>query len=179
LFNSLFNFTKPGRFLESWRSSKLAPGSHVVETALGQQLKKKRVYRNSFIFFFNMGLRIFSSSLLNQRPLNQMGDCLKEGGVITALLKKGSLAAISGGSYAVLFKKKCFFVLLPSGISKKVSLHLRALLGRGLFKTSGSLKSSKFFFKSSRLSVRGCAKNAVDHKNGGSGRGGIRRSSSP
>jgi hypothetical protein len=179
LFNSFFNFTKPGRFLRPWRSSKLVPGSAIVESTVAAQLKKKVVHRNSLLFFFNMGLRIFSSSFLNTKPLTQMGSCLKEGGIITAILKKKNLIAVSGGSYAVLYKKKYFFVLLPSGISKKVNLELRALLGRGLFRTSSSLKSSKFFFKLSKVSVRGCAKNAVDHKNGGSGRGGIRRSSSP
>jgi ribosomal protein L2 len=36
-------------------------------------------------------------------------------------------------------------------------------------------KSSTFFFKKKRLSVRGVAKNAVDHKHGGKGRGGVLR----
>lgn len=66
-------------------------------------------------------------------------------------------------------------VRLPSGIRLKGILFNLAtnfvkkqtpLLGK---------KSSTFFFKKKRISVRGVAKNSVDHKHGGKGRGGVLR----
>lgn len=41
--------------------------------------------------------------------------------------------------------------------------------------TQPKRKSSYFFFKKLKQSVRGVAKNAVDHKHGGKGRGGVLR----
>ena len=72
-------------------------------------------------------------------------------------------------------KKTSSGVRLPSGsllrrvgpfIAANFSKKHTALLGK---------KSSTFFFKKKRISVRGVAKNSVDHKHGGKGRGGVLR----
>jgi ribosomal protein L2 len=72
-------------------------------------------------------------------------------------------------------KKISSGVRLPSGnqlkrvgsfIAANFSKKQTALLGK---------KSSTFFFKKKRISVRGVAKNSVDHKHGGKGRGGVLR----
>ena len=70
----------------------------------------------------------------------------------------GSLKAPSGATSAVA----------PTSISSY-------RLGKVQLLDYNNKKSSNFFFKKSKLSVRGSAKNACDHRNGGKGAGGIRK----
>lgn len=72
-------------------------------------------------------------------------------------------------------KKSSSGVRLPSGIHLK---GIPFILTCSFVKKKTTLlgkKSSTFFFKKKRISVRGVAKNSVDHKHGGKGRGGVLR----
>lgn len=66
-------------------------------------------------------------------------------------------------------------VVLPSGVLLLLKKKMFAKSGRLAFTTNWGSGSSKFFFKKLKLSVRGVAKNAVDHINGGKGACGVRK----
>ena len=75
----------------------------------------------------------------------------------------------------VFSKKTARGVRLPSGALFKTST---VTLANFFSKKPTALltaKSSTFFWKKRRISVRGVAKNAVDHAHGGKGRGGVLR----
>lgn len=80
------------------------------------------------------------------------------------------------GSFVKLLPKAAS-VRLPSGAA--ILLLNRTIASAVVSRTSVvdyvNYKSSKLFFKQSKISVRGAAKNAVDHRNGGKGPGGIRK----
>ena len=72
-------------------------------------------------------------------------------------------------------KKTSSGVRLPSGSQlKRVGSFIAANFSKKHTALLGK-KSSTFFFKKKRISVRGVAKNSVDHKHGGKGRGGVLR----
>ena len=72
-------------------------------------------------------------------------------------------------------KKTSAGIRLPSGAQLKgINLSLATNFVKKQTPLLGK-KSSTFFFKKKRISVRGVAKNSVDHKHGGKGRGGVLR----
>lgn len=72
-------------------------------------------------------------------------------------------------------KKTSGGIRLPSGAQLKgINLSLATNFVKKQTPLLGK-KSSTFFFKKKRISVRGVAKNSVDHKHGGKGRGGVLR----
>jgi hypothetical protein len=92
--------------------------------------------------------------------------------MLCSLVFNNFFFAVSLNSYA--FKQKNF-IRLPSGQSFNCKEYLRASLFLKQRTQPLFTKASSFFFKKKRISVRGVAQNAVDHKNGGSGRGGVLR----
>lgn len=84
--------------------------------------------------------------------------------------------AKSPGSFVKLLANAAS-VRLPSGASVRMVefASASAVTSRSPLVDYPNRKSSKFFFKQSKISVRGAAKNAVDHRNGGKGPGGIRK----
>jgi len=91
---------------------------------------------------------------------------------LCSLVFKNLFFASSLNSYAFKQKNR---IRLPSGQSFNYKGHLRASLFLKRQQLPLFAKASAFFFKKKRIPVRGVAQNAVDHKNGGSGRGGVLR----
>ena len=93
-----------------------------------------------------------------------------------SLLCNVAFSVYSFSSSSNVFSKKTARGLrLPSGTLFKTG---RVVLANFFSKKRTSLltaKSSTFFWKKCRVSVRGVAKNAVDHAHGGKGRGGVLR----
>jgi hypothetical protein len=79
--------------------------------------------------------------------------------------------AVAPGSFCLITSRGA--VVAPSGVCGAAAAPRAADRGRQHVGDYAPKKSSKFFFKRSKLSVRGSAKNAVDHRNGGKGTGGI------
>jgi len=75
-----------------------------------------------------------------------------------------------GGGY-------CLRSVYPSGVRFFLNFNLfkKCILGRSFLLANYSSKYSKFFFKKINSSVRGVAKNANEHYNGGKGRSGVLR----
>ena len=97
-------------------------------------------------------------------------------GVLSGLRVFSREYAKSPGSFAKLLTG-AKTLRLPSGAAILVgSLNAAsAVPARAPQVEYSNRKSSKLFFKQSKISVRGAAKNAVDHRNGGKGPGGIRK----
>lgn len=80
--------------------------------------------------------------------------------------------AVSLNSYAQVRRGN---LVLPSGKLFKTSNLLKAEPFEKKLTKNSKQKSSCKFFKRLKQNVRGVAKNAVDHKHGGKGRGGVLR----
>lgn len=82
--------------------------------------------------------------------------------------------AMGAGSFSkAAFHGQYINLTAPSGVSVKLFRKTSLVEGKTASYLNFIRKSNKFFFRKSKLSVRGVAKNACDHKNGGKGRGGI------
>lgn len=113
---------------------------------------------NSGFFFYSLTSKTFAGTVVNNVRLG------------------GKLIAKSGGSWALARPTSVGLRLtLPSGVTVSVSRRISTKLGKLAFSTSWGSGSSKFFFKKVKLSVRGVAKNAVDHINGGKGACGVKK----
>lgn len=84
--------------------------------------------------------------------------------------------ALSNGTYSILstFQTNWINILLPSGIKKLISSKSYGFLGRnaGIYSNKqylGKASVNKSF--STKIIVRSCAKNPIDHPNGGRTRG--------
>lgn len=134
----------------------------VDSVGLGDRL---RLYRNATRFYYF----IKSGSLV---PVQY----LRSGFMVCHLGINTGKYAISAGTYAVLntFVEGGFTCTLPSGLKKTLRGGYKALIGRN----AAPLAYKQYFGKAStvmhpraRVIVRSCAKNPVDHPNGGRTRG--------
>lgn len=82
---------------------------------------------------------------------------------------------VAPGGYARLEQGRSLSVRLPSGYPVPIASVKSFSLGRAPHLVLGALKASNRWIKPRKLSVRGSAKNAVDHYNGGKGTGGFSR----
>jgi large subunit ribosomal protein L2 len=134
----------------------------VDSVGLGDRL---RLYRNATRFYYFMK----SGSLVPVRYLRS-GFMLCHLGVHT------SKYAMSAGTYAVLntFVDGGFTCTLPSGLRKILRGGYNAIVGRYAAPLAYKQyfgKASAKMYPRSRIIVRSCAKNPVDHPNGGRTRG--------
>ena len=134
----------------------------IDSVGLGDRL---RLYRNATRFYYF----IKSGSLV---PVHY----LRSGFMVCHLGVTTGKYGISAGTYVVLntFVDGGFSCTLPSGAKKTLRGHYRALIGRN----AAPLAYKQYFGKASsamtpraRVIVRSCAKNPVDHPNGGRTRG--------
>lgn len=124
----------------------------------------------NYMFLSKLRFSCFSvpNSFKTATPVNT----LKKGDLFCNCLVSGRTIASSPNTYA---KKISTGIRMPSGSLYKSTA---IFLASNFLKKKTTVitnKSSTFFFKKKRLSVRGVAKNAVDHKHGGKGRGGVLR----
>jgi len=132
-------------------------------------------FQNKICLFSNF-LNIGFGLTVKKNYINFLNN---SGIFIDKLKKKKFNLGLSLGSYAALiFIKKngfCFTLRAPSGCL----LILKKLISFSLFERCNvTLKKNKFGFTRNlkkKIMVRGVAKNAADHKNGGKGRGGVHR----
>ena len=117
-------------------------------------------------------LRFSCFSVPNNVKTGMVVNPLRKGDLFCNCLVAGRLIASSPNTYA---KKISTGIRMPSGSLYKSTVIFLASNFLKKKTTVISNKSSTFFFKKKRLSVRGVAKNAVDHKHGGKGRGGVLR----
>lgn len=95
--------------------------------------------------------------------------------------------AVCRGSFIKVFRispdLKFIIFILPSGVRKKITFAevTYFLTKEPALKTQKpkTKKASNYLICNKRVHVRGVAKNAVDHPNGGSGRSGLLRKKSP
>lgn len=127
---------------------------------------------NFFFFFLNVGLSLLKKDSL-EKGFATVGD------FISFLKKKNfSLGLARGSCSLVLFINRSLFFLkvrAPSGcliFFKKLFSFCRFSPVLEHFKKN-KFSFGKNFYK--KITVRGVAKNAADHRNGGKGRSGIKR----
>ena len=140
---------------------------------IANKASSRQIY---FWVAYTLNQKTISSSffLTNLIPIN------KQSFVFTGAEKKlicninllACFFSVSLNSYAKLHKEG---IRLPSGeLLKQTSFLKTELFEKKQTKQSRS-KSSYFFFKKLKQTVKGVSKNAVDHKHGGKGRGGVLR----
>lgn len=168
-------------------------------------LKKKNVVRNSFLFhkkkiflkFFIIsrlqkliisGVNIYSvlllrglrsGALINSKIKISRNERGVEVNSVVILKKK---VGVSGGSFIKLDTKSWLSggglsAVHPSGVKLFFNLSFlkKCSMGRSFLLSNYRAKYSKFFFKKIKSAVRGVAKNANEHYNGGKGRSGVLR----
>lgn len=124
-----------------------------------------KVYKNVSEFFYT----IKAGSLT-------MLKFLKPNFIVSNLGHHTPKLSISNGTYSIINNLRSNFITitLPSTIKKNIPLNYFAFLGRnsGIYTYKEYLgKASVKTKKLSRIIVRSCAKNPVDHPNGGRTRG--------
>ena len=179
MFNLVFKFVKPKRFLKIKNINFLVAETTLLFHKSGSTVRKKTPYKNNFFFFLNFGLRLVFLALNTPPVIQVQKNILLDSTVASVVILNKTAVAISAGTFTRVYKKNKFFLLMPSGVLFLFLFSLMGFIGRNSPRNFISTKFSKYFYKRKNISVRGCAKNAVDHANGGSGRGGIPRSGSP
>ena len=176
-----------------------------VSTKKKKYLPKKKVVGNNFFFhrkkvFIKLflisrfqkvlvsGLNIYTVVLLRgirSGALAKMDKILSKKGsnveINSAIFLKKKIGTSGGSFVRVFLKKKNQEPLLKGVYSSGINFFLnlvfikKCILGRSFLLSNYSGKYSKFFFKKIKSSVRGSAKNANEHYNGGKGRSGVLR----
>ena len=121
---------------------------------------------------YNLRLRInlFATSLIPH--LGEARRALSGTNLISSVSLGYNFFSCAANSFC---RKVAAGLRLPSGtfLSKSKPIHYLAYTRLGL--TTARAKSSNTFYSKKKIAVRGVAKNANDHSNGGKGRGGILR----
>ena len=133
------------------------------------------LFRGCFYYLVLLKNFFFFNFLTPVTPTPVISSCVTSGVAFYGCFSSYRFALANGSSFYFKRFGWGWGLCLPSGLKKNIRLLTMGYLGE---RSTSSLLRSRYgdiFFSKSRPVVRGSAKNAVDHRNGGKGRSGIRR----